>query len=52
MTYLLRHPKTGVYYFRRAVPDELRTTIGNTAIKKSLLDLSHLHTNAPTTRQG
>ena len=36
MTYLLRHPKTGVYYFRRAVPDELRSIIGKTAIKKSL----------------
>ncbi len=36
MTYLLRHPKTGVYYFRRAVPDDLRSIIGKTAIKKSL----------------
>ncbi|MGO8915031.1 MAG: DUF6538 domain-containing protein [Stellaceae bacterium] len=36
MTYLLRHPKTGVYSFRRAVPEDLRTIIGKTAIKKSL----------------
>lgn len=36
MTYLLRHAKTGVYYFRKAVPDELRSMIGKTAIKKSL----------------
>jgi uncharacterized protein DUF6538 len=36
MTYLVRHPKTGVYYFRRAVPHDLRTTIGKTTIKKSL----------------
>jgi integrase len=36
MTYLLRHAKTGVYYFRRAVPDDLRSVIGRTAIKKSL----------------
>jgi len=36
MTYLLRHPKSGVYYFRRTVPDDLRETIGKTAIKESL----------------
>jgi hypothetical protein len=36
MTYLVRHPKTGVYSFRRAVPDDLRASIGKTAIKKSL----------------
>jgi integrase len=36
MTYLLRHSKSGVYYFRRAVPDDLRETIGKTAIKESL----------------
>jgi hypothetical protein len=27
MTYLWRHPKSGVYYFRGAVPDDLRTII-------------------------
>lgn len=36
MTYLSRHPKTGVYYFRRAVPDDLRKIIGKTAIKQTL----------------
>jgi hypothetical protein len=36
MTYLVRHPKSGVYSFRRVVPDELRTIIGKTAIKQSL----------------
>ena len=36
MTYLWRHPGSGVYYFRRAVPDDLRATIGKTMVKKSL----------------
>ena len=36
MTYLWRHPKSGVYYFRRAVPDDLRTVIGKTMVKRSL----------------
>jgi hypothetical protein len=36
MTYLVRHPSTGVYSFRRVVPTELRTIIGKTAIKQSL----------------
>ena len=36
MTYLWRHPKSGVYYFRRAVPDELRKIIGKTMVKQSL----------------
>jgi hypothetical protein len=36
MTYLWRHPKSGVYYFRRAVPAELRPIIGKTMIKQSL----------------
>jgi hypothetical protein len=31
-----RHPKTGVYYLRRAVPIELRKVIGKTEIKRSL----------------
>jgi hypothetical protein len=28
MTYLHKHPKTGVYYFRRAIPPDLRPFIG------------------------
>ena len=36
MTYLWRHPNSGVYYFRRAVPDDLRTIIGKTMVKQSL----------------
>jgi integrase len=36
MTYLWRHPKSGVYYFRRAVPDDVRRVIGKTMVKKSL----------------
>ena len=35
MTYLWRHP-SGTYYFRRAVPDDLRAVIKRTMIKKSL----------------
>lgn len=35
MTYLWRH-RSGVYYFRRAVPDDLRTIIGKTMVKQSL----------------
>ena len=31
-----KHPKTGIYYLRRAVPIELRKIIGKTEIKKSL----------------
>lgn len=36
MTYLHKHPKTGMYWFLRAVPKELRATIGKTMIKKTL----------------
>ena len=36
MTYLWRHPHTGVYYFRRAVPNPLRIALGKTMVKKSL----------------
>jgi len=36
MTYLWRHRKSGVYYFRRAVPDDIRTIIGKTMVKRSL----------------
>jgi hypothetical protein len=35
MTYLWRH-KSGVYYFRRAVPDDLWPILGKTMVKKSL----------------
>jgi hypothetical protein len=35
MTYLWRH-RSGVYYFRRAVPKKLRAIIGKTMVKLSL----------------
>src|SRR5947209_5430265 len=35
MTYLWRH-QNGVYYFRRAVPSDIRPVIGKTMIKQSL----------------
>src|SRR3546814_13170297 len=37
-----RHPKTGTFYFRRAVPEALRATIGVREIKVSL------HTRNPS----
>src|SRR5882724_6229516 len=36
MTYLWRHPSSGIYWFRRGVPAELRQTIGKREVKKSL----------------
>ncbi|HLZ65490.1 MAG TPA: DUF6538 domain-containing protein, partial [Aliidongia sp.] len=36
MTYLWRHPKSGMYYFRRAVPPELRGRVGKTMLKRTL----------------
>jgi len=36
MTYLHRHPKTGVYWFRRAVPPALRLVLGRREITESL----------------
>jgi len=36
MTYLKRHPKTGTYYFRRAVPDDIRHVIGKREFKVTL----------------
>jgi hypothetical protein len=36
MTYVWRHPKTSVYYFRRGVPQRLRSAIGKTMIQASL----------------
>jgi integrase len=31
-----KHPKTGVYYFRKVVPDELRSLVGRGEVRKSL----------------
>ena len=31
-----KHPKTGIYYFRKAVPDDLRAIIGKREEKRSL----------------
>lgn len=31
-----KHPKTGVYYYRRAVPPQLRAAIGKSELKESL----------------
>ncbi len=36
MSRLFKHPKTGVYYFRKAVPDDLRAIIGKREEKISL----------------
>ena len=36
MTYLKRHPKSGTYYFRRAVPDDIRQVIGKREFKVTL----------------
>jgi len=37
VTYLHRHPRTGVYYwFRRAVPEPLRAALGRREITESL----------------
>lgn len=33
---LFRHPKTGVYYFRKSVPEALRPAIGKNVIMRSL----------------
>lgn len=35
-TYVLRHPRTGGYWFRRRVPDHLRPMIGQQEITRSL----------------
>lgn len=35
-TYVLRHPRTGGYWFRRRVPDHLRAVIGRREITKTL----------------
>ena len=36
MTSPWKHPETGVYYFRRAVPADLRESVGRSSLKKSL----------------
>ena len=36
MTNLQKHPKSGVYRFRRAVPEDLRPILGKTAIVETL----------------
>lgn len=36
VTYVWRHPKTGIYYFRRGVPARLRLAIGKTMTLASL----------------
>ena len=36
MTSPWKHPETGVYYFRRAVPADLRESVGRSLLKKSL----------------
>ena len=50
---LYLHDKTGVYYFRKVIPEDVRTTLGVNAIKRSLgtkdyreaavAVLSHIH---------
>jgi hypothetical protein len=35
-TYIQRHPKTGGYWFRRRVPDQLRSVIGQREITRTL----------------
>jgi integrase len=36
MPHLLKHPKTGVFYYRRVVPQNLRAALGQTEIRISL----------------
>ena len=36
-----RHPDSGIYYLRRRVPDDLRTIIGKTEIRRSLNTRNH-----------
>jgi integrase len=36
VTYLHRHPRTGVYWFRRSVPPDLRAALGRREITESL----------------
>jgi hypothetical protein len=36
MSYLFRHPKTSIYWYRRGVPAGLRPVIGRTEVKRSL----------------
>lgn len=36
-----RHPESGIYYLRRRVPDDLRSIIGKTEIRRSLNTRNH-----------
>src|SRR4051794_38875330 len=36
MTNLLKHPRTGVYWYRKAVPEPLRRVIGKREVQKTL----------------
>lgn len=36
-----RHPDSGIYYLRRRVPDDLRSTLGKTEIRRSLHTRNH-----------
>lgn len=38
-----RHPNSGIYYLRRRVPDDLRSIIGKTEIRRSLHTRNHQH---------
>ena len=40
-SYLRRHPRTGIYWFRRAVPPSLRPSIGRCEIVRSLKTRDH-----------
>ncbi|WP_321449996.1 DUF6538 domain-containing protein [uncultured Cohaesibacter sp.] len=36
MTQAFKHPKTGIYYYRKVVPEPLRAVIGKREEKRSL----------------
>lgn len=36
MTYIRKHPKTGVYKYRRVVPEALRVRVGRREIRRTL----------------
>lgn len=40
-SYLRRHPRTGIYWFRRAIPPSLRPSIGRCEIVRSLKTRDH-----------
>lgn len=41
-----RHPESGIYYLRRRVPDDLRSIIGKTEIRRSLHTRDHQQAKA------